>query len=430
MTSRRPRLTTAAKMHSKPTNDHNAKPRKALEGIRVLDFSHALAGPYCTLLLADYGAEVYKLESRSGDMARGWGPPFSGGEAHVFLGLNRGKHGISIDLKQPAGRELCLRLIDRVDVLVENFRPGAMDRLGLGYEAVHRRNPHLVYCSISGYGQQGPSRDEAAMDLVVQSSSGLLSITGTAQGESVRCGYGVTDVTAGLFSVIGILLALRARELTGLGQYVDVAMLDSMISTMSSNYMSYLGSGDVPKPMGTAFPTVVPYRVFQTRDRAVAIAVGSEKLWSIFCRAMERPEMETHPDYASNAARIRNRAVLEPLLEEVFRERPAAEWIARLQGAGIPASLVRNFQEVVEHPQSAVRQMFPFVDHPTAGRHRVTGTPVKLSETPGAPGAPAPLLGQHTPSVLQELLGLDDSALAALIERGVAYQTGPASETE
>jgi len=195
--------------------------RAALEGIRVLDFSHALAGPYCTMLMSDYGAEVYKLEARSGDMGRGWGPPFAGGMASFFLGLNRGKLGISIDLKQAEGLELCLRLIDRMDVLIENFRPGAMDKLGLGYGDVRKRNPRLVYCSISGYGQQGPSRDEAAMDLVVQASSGLLSITGTEEGESVRCGYGVTDVTAGLFALIGILLALRARDTTGIGQYVD-----------------------------------------------------------------------------------------------------------------------------------------------------------------------------------------------------------------
>ena len=404
-------------------------PRKPLDGIRVLDFSHALAGPYCTLLLADYGAEVYKLESRSGDMGRGWGPPFAGGEAHFFLGLNRGKRGISIDLKHAEGLELCLRLVDEVDVLIENFRPGAMDRLGLGYEALSKRNPRLVYCSISGYGQDGPSRDEAAMDLVVQSSSGLLSITGTAQGEPVRCGYGVTDATAGLFAVIGILLALRARDGTGLGQYVDVSMLDSMISTMSSNYMSYLGSGEVPKPMGTAFPTVVPYRVFQTRDRSLAIAVGSERLWSAFCRAIERPELENHPDYETNAARIRNRGALEPLLEEMFRARPVEEWIQRLRSAGIPASLVRNFREVAEHPQSGIRRMFPEMEHPTAGRHPVTGTPVKLSGTPGGPGEPAPLLGQHTRCVLQELLGLEDFVLESLAERAVIYDACGPSET-
>jgi crotonobetainyl-CoA:carnitine CoA-transferase CaiB-like acyl-CoA transferase len=397
--------------------------RGALDGIRVLDFSHALAGPYCTLLLSDYGAEVYKLESRSGDMGRGWGPPFSGGEAHFFLGLNRGKRGISIDLKQPEGLELCLKLIDRMDVLIENFRPGAMDRLGLSYAAVHQRNPRLVYCSISGYGQNGPSRDEAAMDLVVQSSSGLLSITGTEDGESVRCGYGVTDVTAGLFAVIGILLALRARESTESGQYVDVAMLDSMISTMSSNYMGYLGSGEVPVPMGTAFPTVVPYRVFHTEDRAVAIAVGSERLWSAFCRAIERPDLERHPQFANNAERIRNRDTLEPLLEDVFRGRPAADWIARLQGAGIPASPVRDFADVAAHPQSAARCMFPDMNHPTAGRHRVTGAPLKLSETPGAPALPAPLLGQHTHEVLRELLGLDSAEFDSLAERSIVYES-------
>jgi CoA:oxalate CoA-transferase len=378
-------------------------------------------------LLADYGAEVYKLESSAGDMGRGWGPPFAGGESSFFLGLNRGKRGISIDLKQPEGLDLCLRLIDKMDVLIENFRPGSMDRLGLGYKAMHQRNPHLVYCSISGYGQDGPSRDEAAMDLVVQGSSGLLSITGTPQGESVRCGYGVTDVTAGLFALIGILLALRVKESTGIGQFVDVSMLDSMISTMSSNYASYLGSGIVPQPMGTAFPTVVPYCVFQTQDRAIALAVGSEKLWSTFCREIERPELAKHPDYATNAARIRNRGTLEPLLEEVFRQRPAAGWISRLQGAGIPASLVRNFQEVVEHPQCDVRQMFPTLSHPVAGPHRVTGTPVKLSETPGGQGAPAPLLGQHTAGTLAELLGLDAAALDALAARGVILSPEPSA---
>jgi formyl-CoA transferase/CoA:oxalate CoA-transferase len=409
------------------TEDSRAVPPRAklgaLHGIRVLDFTHALAGPYCTLLLSDQGAEVYKLESRSGDMARGWGPPFGGGDAHVFLGLNRGKRGVSIDLKQPEGLDLCLRLIDKMDVLVENFRPGSMDRLGLGYDALHRRNPRLVYCSISGYGQDGPSRDEAAMDLVMQASCGLLSITGTADGESVRCGYGVTDVTAGQFAVIGILLALRARETTGRGQFVDISMLDGMISTMSSNYMSYLGSGNVPRPMGTAFPTIVPYSVFHTRDRGIAIAIGSERLWSAFCQAIGRLDLEKHPDYSSNAQRIRNRAVLEPLLDSVFRERPVAEWVERLRAAGIPASPVRNFQEVAEDPQSKVRRMFPEIDHPAAGRHRVTGSPVKLSETPGALGEPAPLLGQHTSLTLAELLGLSGDQALDLSSRGVIFET-------
>jgi crotonobetainyl-CoA:carnitine CoA-transferase CaiB-like acyl-CoA transferase len=401
----------------------------ALDGIRVLDFSHALSGPYCTLLLSDYGASVYKLEASEGDMGRGWGPPFAGGVASVFLGLNRGKRGISINLKQPEGLDLCLRLIDRVDVLVENFRPGTMDRLGLGYSAVHERNPRLIYCSISGYGQAGPSRDEAAMDLVVQSSSGLLSITGTDQGESVRCGYGVTDVTAGLFAVIGILLALRTRERTGCGQFVDVSMLDSMISTMSSNYMSFLGSGVVPRPMGSSFPTVVPYRVFQTSDRPLAIAVGSEKLWSAFCSALDRPDIEKHRDYEINAVRIQNRDALEALLASIFLQRSGSEWIALLKSAGVPCSLVRNFREVVEDPQCEVREMFPFIEHPAAGRHRVTGTPVKLSDTPGRPSSPAPLLAQHTRDALKEFFSLEDSALDDLVARGVVFEAQASVES-
>ena len=404
-------------------------PRSVLSGIRVLDFSHALAGPYSTLLLSDYGATVYKIEGRTGDMGRGWGPPFAGGISSFFLGLNRGKHGICIDLKQPEGLDLCLRLVDQVDVVVENFRPGAMHRLGLGYQAVRERNPRLIYCSISGYGQEGPSRDEAAMDLVMQASSGLLSITGTEEGDSVRCGYGVTDVTAGQFAVIGILLALLSRERTGMGQFVDVAMLDGMISTMSSNYMSFLGSNVVPVPMGTSFPTIVPYRCYRASDREVAIAIGSEKLWSAFCEALERPDLEKHPDYLTNADRIRNRKVLEPILDSVFAKRSGAEWIKRLQKLGVPSSLVRNFGEVSADPQSELRQMFPVIEHATAGKHQVTGTPVKLSKTPGGPTTPAPLLGQHTRSVLKDLFVLEDSVIDDLVNRRVVFESDQASES-
>lgn len=396
---------------------------RPLDGIRVLDFSHALAGPYSTMLLSDYGAEIYKLEARSGDMGRGWGPPFAGGMASFFLGLNRGKLGISIDLKRPEGLSLCLRLIDQMDVLIENFRPGAMDKLGLGYADVQKRNGRLVYCSISGYGQNGPSRDEAAMDLVMQASSGLLSITGTEEGESVRCGYGVTDVTAGLFAVIGILLALRARDTTGRGQYVDVSMLDSMISTMSSNYSSFLGSMVVPGPMGTAFPTIVPYKVYRGSDREFAIAVGSEKLWSAFCSVLNRPDIELDPKFATNAERIRNREELESLLDHIFIEKPAGEWVDQLRAAGIPSSLVRNFGEVVDDPQSALREMFPTLEHSKAGSHRVTGTPVKLKDTPGRVSTPAPLLGQDTRETLKTLLSSNDQEIDDWIARGIVLQS-------
>jgi crotonobetainyl-CoA:carnitine CoA-transferase CaiB-like acyl-CoA transferase len=400
----------------------------ALAGIRVLDFSHALAGPYCTLLMSDYGAEVYKVESPGGgDMGRGWGPPFVGGQASFFIGLNRGKRGISIDLKRREGIDLCLRLAEKADVLVENFRPGTMRRLGLGYSAVATRNPALVYCSISGYGQDGPSRDETAMDLTVECSSGFMSITGTESGEHVRSGYAVCDINAGLFALIGIMMALRTREHTGRGQYVDVAMLDGMISAMSSNYMSFLGSGAVPRPLGSAFPTVVPYRVFDAADRSFSVSIGSEKLWSEFCHVIERPELELHPDFVTNAARIENRHALESLLAGVFRERPMKHWVERLRAAGIPCSPVRNFAEVVDDPQTAAREMFPEIECPGAGRHRVTGPPIKLSASPGRVRSPAPALGEHTSAVLRELLGLDEAELGELLRDGVIATAAPGS---
>ncbi len=394
-----------------------------LEDIRIIDFSHALAGPYCTLVFAEYGARVYKLEAPGGgDMGRGWGPPFAGDQASYFLGLNRGKDGVSINLKQPAGVDLCRRLISKMDVLVENFRPGTMDRLGLGYEQLREEHPRLIYCSISGYGQNGPARDEAAMDLVVQCSSGLVSMTGTENGQLVRSGYSVADVTAGMFAVIGILMALRHRDRTGLGQFVDVSMFDTLISAMSSNFMNYLGSGIDPRPMGTAFATIVPYRVFDGLDRSFALAVGSEKLWSAFCQVIERPDLESHPDYAVNSSRVANRKTLEPLLQEIFAARPAADWISRLHAVGIPCSLVRTFSEVVEDPQSAVREMFPILDHPTAGLHRVTGRPVKLSATPGENTKSAPLLGEHTRRTLTDLLSLDPSTIDELMGKGVIHE--------
>lgn len=389
-----------------------------LRNIKVLDFSHALAGPYCTMLMAEYGAEVYKLEAPGGsDMGRGWGPPFIGGHAAFFLGLNRGKQGIAIDLKKPEGVELCLQLIEKMDIVLENFRPGTMERLGLGYATAHARNPRLIYCSISGYGQNGPARDDAAMDLIVQCSSGLVSITGAESGEQARCGYSVADVSAGMFALIGILMALRARDLSGEGQYLDVAMQDCMISAMSSNYVTYLGSGVSPRPLGTAFPTVAPYRVFNGSDgRGFAIAVGSEKLWTAFCGIIERPELERHPDYENNAARCVNRAALDRELAGVFAALPADEWIARLKRVGIPCTLVRTFAEVAAEPQSEVRDMFPVV-----ADHRVTGAPIKFPGLAQEHRTGAPRPGEHSRAALRDVLGIDEQSLEDLEDQGVVF---------
>jgi crotonobetainyl-CoA:carnitine CoA-transferase CaiB-like acyl-CoA transferase len=388
----------------------------ALDGLKVLDFSHALAGPYCTMLLAQYGAEVYKVEAAgSGDIGRGWGPPFTGDQASFFVGVNTGKRGVSIDLKRPEGIELCLRLAERTDVLLENFRPGTMERLGLGHQAVRRRNPRLVYCSISGYGQDGPSRDEPAMDLILQASCGLISVTGTPDGEPARCGHSVADVTAGMFALIGILMALRARDRTGEGQFVDVSMFDGMISAMASNFAYYAGSGVVQQPMGTSFATIVPYRTFPTADRHIAIAVGSEKLWPPFCQALGRPDLAAMPEYAGNALRVKNRDVLEPLLMEIFQQHTADEWARRLSACGVPNSPVRTIDEVVRDPQSAARRMF----QPVLGDFPVTGAPVKLPSMPGGVRRPPPGIGEHTREALTELLGLGEAELDALVGAGV-----------
>ncbi len=391
-----------------------------LDGLIVLDFSHALAGPYCTMLLAAYGARVIKVESPTAvDMGRTWGPPFQGGEASFFLGLNGGKQSLALDLKHPEGLALAKRLAEQSDILIENFRPGTMARLGLGYDALAETNPRLIYVSISGYGQTGPKSQEPAMDLIVQASSGLMSVTGTANGETVRCGHSVADVTAGMFAMSGALMALEARHKTGRGQYVDVGMLDSLVSAMASNLATYMGAGVVPKPLGTAFATIVPYRSFACADREITIAVASEKLWTAFCLAMDRPDFATDPRYISNALRVANRAVLEPELAARFKQQTADYWVERLGKHGVPVTLVRNFQEVVEDVHSAERDLFPEVDHEVAGRMKVTGLPVKMGSTPGRVTTGAPVLGRHTGEVLRDLLGMDAVEFERLRQAGV-----------
>jgi len=386
----------------------------------VLDLSHALAGPYCTLLLSHYGATIYKLEAPdSGDIGRGWGPPFHGDNATFFLGLNCGKRSISIDLKTPEGRELCLQMMEKVDVVLENFRPGTLKRLGLDYEKARARNPKLIYCSISGYGQNGPSRDYPAMDLILQASSGLISITGAMGGEQVRCGHSVADVTAGMFAMIGILMALQSRNQTGMGQFVDVSMYDSMISAMASVFANYLGTGVVPRPWGTAFSTIVPYRTFPTKDREIAIAVASDKLWGIFCETMGHAELIDDPDYRTNALRVKNRGVLEPMIASIFREDTAEHWFEKLNRGGVPCSPVRTIEEVVNDPQSAVRGMFPQLKD--VERSFVTGLPVKFSATPGQVRSGPPEVGQHSRDILAELLGISSPKLDELESAGVIH---------
>ena len=370
------------------------------------------------MLMAQYGAEIYKVESHEGELGRTWGPPYTHGEASYFLGINTGKRSLSIDLKKPEGRELCLDLIEKADVLIENMRPGTLDRLGLGYKNASARNPKLIYCSISGYGQNGPSRDDPAMDLILQAASGLISVTGVEDGERVRCGHSVADITSGMFALIGILMAVQSRSRTGEGQLVDVSMLDSMISAMASNFANFfgglsMGSTTIPGAMGTRFGTIVPYRGFPTADRDIVIAVASNKLWIDFCGAIDRKDLAGDPDYSTNALRVKNRGVLEPLISEIFQTKPSAYWIEQLGKCGIPCAPERTLDEVVADPQAAARGMFPTIDG-----LQVTGPPVKFSSTPGAISRRAPHLGEHTHEVLTEL-GFDQAALEKLETAGV-----------
>jgi crotonobetainyl-CoA:carnitine CoA-transferase CaiB-like acyl-CoA transferase len=372
-----------------------------LDGITVLDFSHALAGPYCTMLMAAYGANVLKVEGpEPGDIGRAWGPPFQGEDSAYFVGLNSGKKSLSIDLKDPQGLKICRDLAREADIVIENFRPGTMNRLGLDYASLSAENPRLIYVSISGYGQSGPRRLEPAMDLIIQSASGLMSITGTADGETVRTGHSVADVTAGLFALIGAMLALEARHRTGRGQFVDVSMMDALMSTMLPSFARYLASGEIPVPRGTLYDGIVPYRNFVCADREVTVAAASDKLWRGFCEAIGRADLINHADYRTNALRIENRSVLEPLLEGIFRRESAAHWVEALSRHGVPCTVVRNLQEVIEDEQTRARNMTPVVEHAVAGPIRVIGVPVQLSETPGRITRAAPLLGADTAAVL------------------------------
>jgi len=397
-----------------------------LEGIKVLDLSHALAGPHCSTLLADFGAEVYKLETPGfGDIARAWGAPLPGDESSYFTSLHRNKRGLSIDLKSEEGKALFFELAGKVDVILENFRVGALKKLGLGYEEGRKRNPGIVYCSISGFGQDGPYTHRAAMDLIVQAESGMISITGEEGGRGVRCGVSIADLTAGMYAALGIVMALRVKEKTGIGQHIDISMLEGQLSLLNVLIAGYLADGEMPEPLGTAYKALAPYQTFRTATRDLALAVGSQKLWEIFCPAIGRPELTNHPDYATNHGRNKNRAAMIATLQETFLTRSYEEWEKILTDAGVPVGAVNKIDQVVEHPQVKARGAIVEQDHPRAGRVPMTGVPFRLSETPGAIRSPSPSLGEHSAEVLQELLGMPAEQVDALIDRGIV--SGPKS---
>ncbi len=394
--------------------------KSPLDGIRVLDFSHALAGPHCSTMLADYGADVLKLETPvTGDIARAWGVPLPGDESSYFVSLHRNKRGLSIDLKSEEGKALCLDLYDKVDVVLENFRVDALNRLGLGYEVARARNPGIVFCSISGFGQDGPYRNRAALDLVVQAESGMISITGEPGTSGSRCGVSIADLTAGMYAAFGIMMALRVKEHTGQGQYVDMSMLEGQLSLLNVNISSYQADGEVPGPMGTAYKALLPYQTFQTRTRDIALAVGSEKLWKIFCPLIGHPELLSDPRFTRNADRNLHRSELIQILQQALLARSYEDWEAVFLPAGIPMGAINRIDTVVDHPQVRAREAMVKVDHPRAGPVEMVGMPVRLSDTPGSIRRASPSLGEHSGEILKEVLGLSETRIADLLARGI-----------
>jgi formyl-CoA transferase/CoA:oxalate CoA-transferase len=389
--------------------------RGPLDGLVVVDLTRVLSGPYCTMLLADMGARVIKIEHPDrGDDTRAWGPPFVGAESAYFLSINRNKESLTLDLKQPEGRAILDRLLDRADVLVENFRPGTMDRLGYSYDAAAAKWPRLIYCSISGFGQTGPRRHQAGYDAVVQAEAGLMSITGEADGPPLRLGVAIADIVSGMFAAQGIAMALFARERNGHGQRVDVGMLDATVALLTYQAAAYFATGRPPERIGNRHPSIAPYETFDAKDGEFVLAVGNDDQWRRLCTVMGEPELGDDERFATNRLRLENYEALKTIVGDRLRQRTRAEWIALLTADGVPSGAVRDIGEVLGDPHLSARSMIEIVEHATVGAVRVLGVPIKLSDTPGSVRTAPPTLGQHTDQILRGDLGLSEEEIAAL----------------
>ena len=392
----------------------------ALQGIRVLDLTRILSGPYCTMMLGDMGADVIKVENpEGGDDTRGWGPPFLNGVSTYYISINRNKKSLTLNLKHEKGKEILADLIRRSDVVAENFRPGTLDKLGFAWEEIQRINPRAILTSVSGFGHTGPRASEPGFDIVIQGEGGLMSITGEPDGPPTKVGASVADIVAGMLAAQGTILALYHREKTGRGQKVDISMLDGQVALLTYHANSYFATGNIPPRRGNKHPSITPYETYTCADGYLNLGVGNDSLWQRFCDSMELSEIRDDPRFAVNTDRVKNREALAGLLVPLFADLKVAPTLAALKEAGIPCGPINDLSQVFSEPQVIARDMVLDMDVTEAGPTKLTGVPIKLSETPGAVEIPPPSLGQHTEEILDSLLGIGASARRALRDDGV-----------
>ena len=390
---------------------------RLLDGVIVLDFSRVLAGPFAAMLLAQLGARVIKIEPPDGDEARGFGP-FVGEQSLYFVGVNHGKQGLALDLKHPQGLDLARRLADRADVLLENFRPGTLDRLGLGHATLSDRNPRLIYCSLSGFGQFGPRSSRGAYDVIIQAASGLMGLTGPEGGPPVRVGASVGDLIPALYAVIGIVSALYRRAEAGRGSYLDLAMQDAAVTIVENAFARAWATREDPQPLGSRHPAITPFASFPSSDGEVVVAAGNEALWHRLCVAIGRTDLLDHPDYATNALRTDHVQALTQALSSTIRQRTTAAWLEVLEAAGVPATRVARISDLLDDEHLLARRMIQELDQPGVGKMPVPGNPIKASGYDDSLRGPAPAFGADAETVLTEMLGLTAEEVAGLRKSG------------